>query len=344
MDLFSIYQNVEQIIDRVKLSELFPGFRRYKFALYNARAICFNGAMLSYDERFKGNTSIEFCGEYIAIRQITSQSDLDLDILAYELVHEMHHCYQQEKAERRFPDDLKLLNRPLDIDFYTLKHEENRCLALAYINGDKDSFRKFYEIRNFRLDKFSKYSQEELKAETIEGISEFIGLSALKRISLTKWQSHIDKYLRIITNDISLLFDIRQAAYFSGAILCLTLDKFGYTIRNEYNEQTFYEQNLLYRGNSNFSVSQTDDIYLELQNSVENDKRTIAAMIHKMQWTEFSARIVGYDPMNMIRVDELIFCRNFVELQNEREKIVLNIPTVLKLKSNCGNDIVGYYS
>lgn len=341
MDLCEIYQGVNEIIKRLKFSELFPNFRQFKFALYNATEICFNGTVFPYHEGFKGNTSIEFRGDHIAIWNIDSQDNLDLDTLAHGLVHEMYHCYQQKNEEKRFPDDLKVLNRPLETEFYSLKHEENRCLATAYLNDDMDSFKSFFGIRNLRLSKYSEYVVEELKAETIEGVSEYIGLLALKNISQNKWQSQIEDIIRAMTS-VSLLFDIKRAAYFTGTILCMTLEKLGYPIKNEFNELTLYEQNLLYHDCS-YLLPLNAEISHEFQKIIEKDRSAIDDFIASKPYIDYSARICGYDPMNMIRVNELIYCKHFVALQNERESVVLNQPAVLKLKSNSDNIISGYY-
>ncbi len=341
MELCEIYNEVNSILECVSFDKLFPGFRKYGFAVYNNDEICLNGELMPYDEHFRGNTSIFYKGQRIAIWHCDGREELDLQILAYCIVHEMFHAFQQENNETRFPDDLKMLNAPSDYTFYGMKYAENFALAKAYSDGDKSALRKFFEIRNSRIFQFPKAANEELKAETVEGVAEYIGLLALKSVNVEKFlvqtENHKSKLL-----DKSLLFDARRLSYYSGTIFCLTLNKFGYDICNDFSGRSLYEQNLIYsqRTADEMNFGWVKRAFAENQ---ARAKAKIQSFLAGAEFVECEAEVCGYDPMNMLRLGDLVLCNHFILLQTERGTRLYDTPVVLKLKAESDREISGLY-
>ena len=60
-------------------------------------------------------------------------------------------------------------------------------------------------------------------------------------------------------------------------------------------------------------------------------------------YVEYPACICGYDPMNMFRVENLLYCSHFVFLQNGAETIKKDGPILLALKGDSDREIAGYY-
>ena len=58
--------------------------------------------MFPVDNRFLGNTSIEYDNKYIAIWKVTESDKKNIDNLTASLIHEMFHAHQFANNEKRF--------------------------------------------------------------------------------------------------------------------------------------------------------------------------------------------------------------------------------------------------
>lgn len=67
----------------------------------------FKWADFSKTEEFLANTAICYQGRLIAIWCLSEE--MDLDILASKIIHEMFHAYQMECGESRFPEEVEAL-------------------------------------------------------------------------------------------------------------------------------------------------------------------------------------------------------------------------------------------
>ena len=344
MDLLTVYNEVNKVLDALDFNALYTGFHKYRFAIYNSKEICLDGIVIPYDKSFMGNTSKLYNGEYIAIWNIELDTIDDTDTLAYNLVHEMFHCHQNTNHESRFPSDLSLLNYPNDIDNYSKKHNENVYLTSAYEHCDVEQFKKFVMIRNQRLDTYPDKVRHELKTETIEGLAAFVGLKALNIISREKFASQVQSYIDALNAESTLLFDIRRISYFTGAIFFLCLNIFGYGIKNDFNSSiTAYEQNPISTDGVIVSISTYDFIVQKYSELAEKKEAIVAEHIARSQYVECDAFIFGYDPMNMFRIRNLVYCDHFIFL-NENDQIShICDATVLELADNSDYAVKGYY-
>ena len=344
MELFNTYVNVSQILDSVDFDALYPGFCRYRFALYNSSKICLDGKLIPYQQDFRGNTSIWFDGGYIAIWNMELDCNDDLEILAYDLVHEMFHCHQRKNEESRFPSDLDLLNDPGDIDNFVKKYNENRYLADAYEKSDVEILQKFIWIREERKKVYPHIVLQEWKVETIEGMAEYIGLKALKQINTNKFLTKTNEYVERLRAQSKMLFDIRRISYFSGAIYFLCIEKFGLPVVNDFTKEiTAYEQCSAALQPITAEIFPYAFIPAEY-NSQKNEKRKIIAKyIDGSSYVPYNASICGYDPMNMYRSDDMVFCNHFVCLNQDGNSININLPVVLRLADGSNQRIIGYY-
>ncbi len=344
MDLLTIYNEVNKILNALDFNALYTGFHKYKFAIYDSKEICLDGTVIPYEESFMGNTSKLYNDEYIAIWNIELDPIDDMDMLAYDLVHEMFHCHQNANHESRFPSDLSLLNYPNDIDNYSKKHCENMYLASAYERCDIEQFKKFVMIRNQRLDTYPDMVRHELKAETIEGLAEFVGLKALNIINREKFTSQVQGYIDELNAESTLLFDIRRISYFSGAIFFLCLDALGYGIKNDFNSSvTVYEQNPISTEGITVDIPTYDFIVQKHSELVEEKEAIVAEHIVRSQYVECDAFICGYDPMNMFRIGNLIYCSHFVFLNENGQINQINGAIALELADNSDYAVKGYY-
>ena len=86
-----LYNSIELELDKVKYNNLWPGFSRMEFAIYNKAKVFLKNEEIPYDERFLGNTSINYNGRNLAIWYVEDPGQQDGKELASNIVHEMFH-------------------------------------------------------------------------------------------------------------------------------------------------------------------------------------------------------------------------------------------------------------
>lgn len=344
MDLLKIYNAVDAVLETLDFNALFPGFHKYKYAIYNSAEICFDGKIMPYQDGFRGDTAIEYNGEYVAIWNIEFDSVYDTEMLAYSLVHEMFHCHQRANGEKRYPSDFVLLSYPGDIDNFEKKYNENLYLTEAYEKHDIGALQKFAYIRSIRMKVYPDMVLQELKVETIEGMAEYVGLKALQVINCEKFANITNDYICKLRQQDNLLFDIRRIAYCSGALYDLCLDNNRIIIHNDFiSEQTAYEQNYIAFNGITAEVRHYEFISHLYAEFIREREKLVAEHIKNAEYIVCNAFICGYDPMNMFRVGTLIYCKHFVCLNIDGRVQNINSAVVLKLGENSDQNVIGYY-
>lgn len=344
MDLLQLYGEVDEILNTLNFDKLFQGFYKYRFALYNREEIVQDGKIMPYREDFRGNTAKEYEGEYIAIWDVGSDPVEDVERLAYCLVHEMFHCHQYTHKKEGYPNDLDLLNYPEDMENFTKKYNENRYLADAYENKDEEALRKFAYIRNQRFGQYQDSLSQEWKVEGLEGMAEYIGLKALKQINPVRFENVVRDYLGKLREESNLLFDVRRISYFVGAIYFLCMDKLGSPVSFEWNsEKTIYEQNPIDSNGCVAEVKNYDFIANNQKKRMLEKDAIIQKHMEASEYVDCKGIICGYDPMNMFRLRDMIYCSHFVVLYIDGEMKNINSAVVLRLEEGTNRNIVGYY-
>ena len=313
-----LYEKVNVLLQLVPYEDICPGFRRCGYAIYNSSQVWLADKVIPWDNRFVGNTAIEFEGEFIAIYQVENPGKTDAEILAANLVHEMFHAYQMRSGEDHWPDDFKLLAYPENIENYRLKYAENQLLADAY--GEIGSRRAgmlaaFRAIREQRRKLAGEYLKQELLIEHIEGRAEYAGCRALQFINPHKFQERMERYLCALRNMNQAFFDIRQQAYITGAVYNLACADCG--------EEEPLQTEL--RHYQHIRAERIKD-FLE--------KKTIKKREECL--------ICGYDPMNMILCGRQLLCTHFVVLKIGESMQFLDGPVLLKLKQSAGREVEEY--
>lgn len=72
-------------------------------------------------------------------------------------------------------------------------------------------------------------------------------------------------------------------------------------------------------------------------------KAKIEAHIKRSQYVESDAVICGYDPMNMLRVEDTIFCSHFVFLNENGGMKAIHSAVALQLAEGSNRRIAGNY-
>jgi len=348
-----LYNAINNMLIKVDFSAIWPGFQKCPFALYNETDVYFESEVIPCDNRFLGNTSIEYNGEYIAIWKVKNPSAEDSQLLASNMVHEMFHVFQKNQNEKRFPNDLVMLDYPVNLENYQLKYYENTVLANAYNEKDggarQELLAQFVLIRKCREKIIGDIINQEYLTETIEGVAEYAGCMALKQLSPGKFHIRMLEYTKKISALDESFFDIRRSLYYSGAIFLLLLAK---------QEMDFYHK----LGDTDTAVFPLIAGKIALSDAAacyhkEADLAELYAAHFnclKGQFYEFldthrdkvdlEAYICGYDPMNMVRMDNMILCTHFIMLKNYTmaESMFIKGPVLLYLKVNSHNQIYAY--
>lgn len=344
MELIEVYNRVNNVLCALDFVALFAGFHRYPFAIYSHEEICLDGMLLPYADCFRGNTSILYRGEYIAIWNYEMDPVADMETLAYLMVHEMFHCHQLVKGEDRFPSDLALLNCPDDMANLAQKHHENLLLAECCERCDIGSLREFAALREQRMQRYPDTVRQELRTETVEGMAEFVGLCALRQINAAKFSALISRYIGLLRAPGALLFDARRLAYYTGALFLLCLEQLGLRIGNDFaSGLTVYEQNRIDAAGARVEQRQFDFIEREYEALRKERAERIDRHISRSRYTDCAARICGYDPMNMFRYGDRIFCSHFVCLEEGGSTKAYFCPTVLVMDGDSDERVAGYY-
>ncbi|AZP03959.1 hypothetical protein [Jeotgalibaca ciconiae] len=346
-----LYNRIYKKMDIVHFESLWEGFYPFPFALYDDEMVYFADREIPWDERFLANTSISFEGEPLAIWNIQMDDPEDDDILLSNLIHEMFHCFQTEKGEMRFANDLAMLNYPLSLENFQLKHQENQSFVQIFRKNDQAEKEKYFAnyvaIRSVRKKLIGEHFLHELKLETIEGAAEFVGLSALKLLDEKKFQKKIKNYWELLEKESPLLFDIRRICYYTGSLFYFALQELGYEWNQNLSEESpIYEQIEFQLTFTNVEIEKNQKIshLLESEKNLKSETlQSFLAVPHEE--VPFGAVISGYDPMNMFRKDDLLYCSHFVYLKNKEtsEKLFLAGPILLKMVPGSLDQVESYF-
>lgn len=347
-----LYKMVSEAIDIIDFDKIWPGFSKFVFALYDSTNVYFESEIIPYDNRFLGNTSIEYNGQFIAIWYVENPSNEDPQKLAANLVHEMFHAFQRTHNDNRYPNDLIMLNYPDNVENYAIKYTENLLLIDAFTNDNASMKSVFIErylsARKYRENLIGDIIKQEYYAETIEGMAQYAGCMALKQISYEKYTSTVKGYIKILETLDDRFFDVRWLSYYTGAVLCILLSE---TERNLYHKIGKTEKPLYSMISENIkaikpatSINMKDlskkiDKYAKDKKVKFKDLLTTATEV-----VEGDYFICGYDPMNMIRLDNMILCSHFVILKasDNDEPIFIQGPVAVNLKKDSYNNVCSY--
>ncbi len=353
-----LYNEIVNNIEKICFEKLWAGFHKYEFALYTSQNVLFEDKLFPWDDRFLGNTTIQYEGSYIAIWNVENDflndENEDIDILTANLIHEMFHAYQCANAEKRFPRDLLTLDYPNNIYNYSLKYEENKVLVDAFYETDivkkKALLNKFYSIRQNRQKLIGDMCRCEYLLETAEGMAEYIGTMALKQLSEEKYHNRMKSYADNLYVFSPLHLDSRRISYYSGAIFLIVSHDLGiefmHTLSNQ--DETVFE--II---SKSLQYVKLDELQLEekmiekfVHENIEQKKLLISKFFLKERVScEGHFYISGYDPMNMIKIDNQILCKTFIRLTdvNTGEDFMFLGETLLYMKPETIDNVTCYY-
>lgn len=185
---------------------------------------------------------------------------------------------------------------------------------------------------------------QEMKAETLEGMAEYIGLKALEHINAEKYHAIVNSYLGKLRAESYLLFDVRRISYYTGTIFFLCLEQFGFSISNVFDsKQTAYEQNSIDITGVTAEILPYDFILSNYEQFMNEKESRVKEHIEHSKYIESHAFICGYDPMNMFRVGDIVYCSHFVCLDENGDIKMIDSAVALKMAEGSNQNVIGYY-
>jgi len=280
-------------------------------------------------DRFWANTVIEFEGELLATWRVDKPEDEDVQMLASNIVHEMFHGFQKTVWKGDGANEFALMSYPDDLTAYRIKASEIKLLARVYAERDVDALADFVSLRKSRANLLGAVILEEYLSETGEGTAEYAGLCALAQLSPEKFEKYVNEnHMEKLRNPGEKLFSVRVMSYYTGALLCLALKRLGVDFYHCLSESLpLFDV-----------ISGKDDIagefekYYTAKKAMFNDFLVAGTTV-----IEKNAKITGFDPMNMWRMGDRVFCAYFVSLSGEN----INGPVMLNMVPGSEREVEG---
>lgn len=322
---------------KIEFSKLWPGFKPFRFALYDEEYVYLDDVVFAVDNRFLGNTAIEYENEIIAIWKIYHKQMIAVDILTSKLIHEMFHAFQMSKQESRYPNELiDGLNYYYSSLNLTIKYEENKLLVGLFDEFSQDKFNEFLQLRKYREKKFPHELTYETKIEIIEGMAEYIELKALKILNENLYQESVNKIKKELI-DYRKLLPIRMHSYHVGALLLLILDNNGIGFYHEIGKttETIYEmigKNTLYTDLQIIEKQEIIDLINKYYEKVSKNIKTI--LYNHTTKIEGNFKLLGIDPLNTVKYDNYLHCKYFLAYMDKDEIKYLNKECLAILANN----------
>jgi len=350
--LRELYNKIYEIIEKLDYGDIWSGFNRYPFALYDKENVFFKDKTIPYNTCFLGNTAIEYDGAFLAIWCVENPLSENPEALAANIVHEMFHAYQRANNESRFPDDLLMLDYPYTQDNITLQYSENLLLSQAAKSQDllekKNLLMQFAAARKYREGLIGDIIKQEYLRETVEGMAEYAGNMALKQISPELYKERVGGYIEKLEVLDERLFDIGRLLYYSGFLLCNTLAEAGIDFYHAIGDAELPLFDII----ADNSLAEKPDIEVdktrisaELMNYMDSKKSGFNAFLsaHKDE-VSGDFYICGYDPMNMVKFENMILCSHFIMLmgQESSDPVFIEGPVLLKLRTGTTNNVMSY--
>lgn len=320
IEMRHFYNLVNEKLNTLDFDAIYPGFRKYRFALYNDETIWLEDKEIP-QQGFFGNTAMEYEGEYIAIWNVDQPVEsYDIDKFTAGIVHEMFHAFQYDTMkDLEFPNDLKLLQYPDDASNYSVKQNENELLAESV---DAEPARKAELLqtvlasRRLRELSIGEFVHQEDLVESLEGQAECSGLLALRQLSAEKFDRKIHDYAGLLKNG-TFLFDVRKNGYFSGALIRL-LERECAELQGEIEGRI-------------------------AANQAEKQQKFDDFFSNGRQYHEEVGFICGYDPMNQIRLGDRLWAKHFMAINVNGEVVQMHEQCVVEMQAGSPNLTKGYW-
>lgn len=343
-------KELEKLLNTVDYNKLWTGFKKTKYAIYNDEKFYINdnsGIDINLekegsfyvgktDARFTGNTAISINDNYVAIwNEGTIPEDIDNIKLASLIIHEMFHCYQCERGEKRFPNELLGMDYPITVENINMRMLERRYLLEACKEKNKERKKElltlFYNIREKREKLIGDFIDYEKAVESVEGTAVYVEFQALNQLIAESQDIVLEKYMSGFTDIKESNLAIRQSSYRQGALLGLIADEFIPNWKHKFDNSKLFLSDFI---KNELEIKEVDvDLKHEDLPIIEecinnwNEKRDAVfeefERKDKLNCLEEGFQITGFDPMNVVKRNKEIIHKNILRIKlNDGEKII----------------------
>lgn len=352
---------VEEILKRLKeditvqeLSNYWPEFQPYAFAIYDAENVYIYNHPLSSegeilyvkrDEQFNGCTTIMYEGVPTAIVDRTLYPNDD-ELYAI-LTHEIFHVHQHQQGESRFPNEILGMTYSLKLENMELRMKERNHLYRAVKEVDaKEKYkwiRKFIMIRESRIRLINEYVEYENFTETIEGPAWYVELQALKKNTKVPDHLLIESFIAKVIDPFQTFVNIRESCYYSGLCICLLLDHVVPDWKKAHfqTDKTLFEQlkdlfdieDLQILEQVNISRA-TESLYKQIQEQKQRAIHTYSSREGTHVYIKGDVKVKGFDPMNVVCHEDIRLHKTFIQIQMNDQILHINQPTIIYFKED----------
>ena len=125
-------------------------------------------------------------------------------------------------------------------------------------------------------------------------------------------------------------------------MLCLTLERLGLPLYNDFTGTTLYEQN---RPTEVLCADAPEEAALTALFTEHTQKQQALIEAHRQAhaFVPCEAAICGYDPMNMVRAGQALYCSHFLFIRQGETTRRLDGPVLAQLAPGSNHHITGYY-
>ena len=273
MNLESLYFQVNTHLDTIDFSILWKGFERLKFALYNQKECFFDGKYIEKDDSFVANTAIYYNGEFIAIWNVTQE--IDPEVLASKIVHEMFHAFQRINNESRFANELEaLINYRILSENLSYKYYESKLMCQLIDSFDESDFQKLLNLKKLRYNAFTYEYTYEALVEQIEGSAHFVEYKALLQISKDKAKKLFESMIQSVLTPSHYL-PVRVISYSIGALFFYLLNKTKDIEYENFSKDPIAITVIKQRDTTNSNYPNTEEPFNEIIQSYHNETKQI---------------------------------------------------------------------
>lgn len=351
----NLYNEVNAILNSISFDDLWGGFKKLQFALYNKDKVYFEKETIPYDHRFSSNTVINYEDMKVAIYYVENPNLEDPKLLASSLIKEMFHEFFIANNHKLLHNNLMFLDYPDNMENYQGKFYENQLLAKAVeekdLNIKKSLLQEFFSLRAAREKAIGEFITLEYFLETWEGLPEFIGLKALKSISVETYEEKVREYVKKISSVKKYFFNIHRISLYVGTLFFIALDELEidfYTALH-LNEDSFYalvKKDFTIPGEAP-KIPHNNDLVSMYESNIKKKKKALSDFCNnKFNEIIGSYYISEYDSSTMMKMGDYILCNSFISLIHKitKENLLLKGPVVIKLAPNSLQEVVSYYA
>jgi hypothetical protein len=307
-----------------------------------------NGVLVGKkDNRFYGNTAIELEGEQVAIWDLTTIGpSVSFGRLLSLIFHEAFHGYQKIRGEKRWANELQILEYPFIEQNLAMRFLERRKLLNVVFSSSEKEFRenlsRFVNLRENRRKLIGDSINYELAQESIEGVAIYVETKVYSQheslpldyvIALQgKNMGELDLNLR----------KLRLSCYAPGMFIAFILDR----IDNHWQEKYVNSEKYIYdfvRELADIATSKSHseeiphDVIERSRNILEHYKKFIDEKFSEFESSDGykiilkgNFPLMGMDPMNIIWKDQYILNEHFFATEFNKTKIFIRQKNKVK--------------